>query len=84
MRITDPIDYKILPWLSVPASDINFKENLKIANPRTIAKALQSKLLSKTARGLLERRFNALCIDTTAEHIANKLGQKKMKKSSGD
>ncbi len=44
------IDKEILSWLTnCPASDGNFKSNLKGANIETIEKALEKKELSKTA-----------------------------------
>ncbi len=49
------IDKKILSWLTtVPASDINFRNNLKQANKETLQAALKDKTLSKAAIRFIE------------------------------
>lgn len=54
------IDKEILPWLiTVPASDINFRNKLKEANLETLQEALKSEL-SKTAIKLIESQIRRL------------------------
>ena len=49
------VDKKILSWLTtVPASDCNFKSQLKDANIKTMQEALKDKELSKLARKSIE------------------------------
>jgi hypothetical protein len=50
-----------LPWLTtVPASDINFKNNLSLANLETLQEALKKNYLSKLARKSIESRIKKL------------------------
>ncbi|GAI11951.1 unnamed protein product [marine sediment metagenome] len=52
------IDKKLLSWLTnCPASDVNFKNNLLIANIATLREALFDENLTKTARLAIERRL---------------------------
>lgn len=55
------IDKQTLSWLTtVPASDNNFKNNLKQADKDTCIEALKDTGLTKTARKAIERRIRQI------------------------
>ncbi|GAH42547.1 unnamed protein product [marine sediment metagenome] len=54
----EKINKQILDWLIyTPSGDINFKNNLKIANLETLKEAVKSQEISKTAREKIERKI---------------------------